>query len=302
MPVESLADHALRACTKNIQRLFDIGECPYDLLRPALLKITSPEQLRHLELNCPQLVGRDGEIWLHLIQRDVPGWESKPHEPRDPKNWWKVYRKLKDEARNDMNQCAEKLKAAFANINDKKEQNLTQLKTRRELPRGPGPTTKQRNAHKYYTGQAGTGGTSANGAGGKWRPKITLMEKMRKEAAPSKHSLSMTEIKKQHSTVIKAPADFLERARQPPTIPQYSSPIRGPRVAAPPIALSRPSSAPARNDAALQEREARLRALTSGRTVPPGRPTPAKRKLSFSDSEDVQPKRGRTTASIDDLF
>ena len=259
MPVESLADSALRACTKNIQRLFDIGECPYDLLRPALLKITSPEQLRQLELNCPQLVGRDGEIWLNLIKRDVPGWESKPHEPRDPKNWWKVYRKLREEARNDMSQGAKKLQAAFANINVEKEQNLTQLKTRRELPRGPGPTTKQRNAHRYYTGQTGTEKTGAT-----WRPKMSLMEKIRKEAATSKNSLSMAEIKKQHSTVIRAPAGFLERARQPATTPHSSRTITRPRVAAPPIALSRPSSAPPRNDTSLQEREARLRVLTSG--------------------------------------
>jgi hypothetical protein len=45
MPVDKLSDLARQACAKNIKRLFDIGECPYDLLRPALLKIESPEQL-----------------------------------------------------------------------------------------------------------------------------------------------------------------------------------------------------------------------------------------------------------------
>ena len=45
MPVDKLSDLARRACVKNIKRLFDIGECPYDLIRPALLKIESPEQL-----------------------------------------------------------------------------------------------------------------------------------------------------------------------------------------------------------------------------------------------------------------
>ena len=45
MPVESLSDLARKACVKNIKRLFDIGECPYDLVRSALLKVESPEQL-----------------------------------------------------------------------------------------------------------------------------------------------------------------------------------------------------------------------------------------------------------------
>jgi hypothetical protein len=45
MPVDRLLDLARQACAKNIKRLFDIGECPYDLIRPALLKIESPEQL-----------------------------------------------------------------------------------------------------------------------------------------------------------------------------------------------------------------------------------------------------------------
>ena len=66
-----------------------------------------------LEMNSPQLIGRDGEIWLKFIERDIPNWESKPHQPSNPKNWWKVYRKLKQEAQDDMVQDAEKLKAEF---------------------------------------------------------------------------------------------------------------------------------------------------------------------------------------------
>ena len=83
------------------------------------------------------MIGRDGEIWLHLIKRDVPNWETKPHEPKDPKNWWKVYKKLKEQTLRDREQGAEKLKAALDSINDEKEQKLAKVVPRKDLPKAP---------------------------------------------------------------------------------------------------------------------------------------------------------------------
>lgn len=45
MPAQSLSDLAKQACSKNVKRIFDIGDCRYDLIRSTLLKIESPEQL-----------------------------------------------------------------------------------------------------------------------------------------------------------------------------------------------------------------------------------------------------------------
>ena len=282
MPVDSLSDLARRACVKNIKRLFDIGECPYDLVRPALLKIESPEQLvspfmtplsqlltanlqHQIETNSPQIIGRDGEIWLNLIKRDIPNWENKPHQPSNPKNWWKVYRKLKQEAQNDLDQDAEKLKAAFANIKDEKEQNLAQLKTRREVPRQPG-SFRRRMVDNYITGNTGSKGAS----------KLTLMEKIRKETRDTKNlrmAIPTKDLKKQASTVTKAPKDFLEEARRPQERVVHTSPT-GPaiRATAPPMAISQHSASS--NDRSFVEQEARLRALTGGRRLPGQDPEP----------------------------
>jgi elongin-A len=211
-----------------------------------------------LEINSPQLIGRDGEIWLKFIERDIPNWESKPHQPSNPKNWWKVYRKLKQEAQDDMVQDAEKLKAAFANIKDEKEQNLAQLKTRGELPRQAG-SFRQRMVHNYMSGKTGSKGAN----------KMSLMEKIRKETRDRKNlrmAIPTKDLKKQASTVMKAPKDFLEEARKPQERVVQTSPAKSAiRAAAPPMAIARPSASS--SDRSFRDREDRLRALTSGRSL-----------------------------------
>jgi elongin-A len=89
MPVASLFELARQRLIKNIDMLRDVGDLPYSFLQPVLRFVQSPDQLLELEANCPQLLGETGEIWLRFIKRDIPDWEKKPHEPRDPRNWRK---------------------------------------------------------------------------------------------------------------------------------------------------------------------------------------------------------------------
>ena len=157
-----------------------------------------------------------------------------------------------------MAQDTEKLKAAFANIKDEKEQNLAQLKTRRELPRQSN-SFRQRMVHNYMSGKTGSKGAN----------KMSLMEKIRKETRDRKN-LRMTiptkDLKKQASTVMKAPKDFLEGARKPQERVVQTSPTRPAiRAAAPPMAVARPSASS--SDRSFQDQEDRLRALTSGRSL-----------------------------------
>jgi len=82
--------------THNITDIEDVGDYPYELVRPVLLKVENAKQLKLLEHNCPQLIGADEEIWRALIKRDIPKIvpERDTMEPKDPKNWFKVYQKL----------------------------------------------------------------------------------------------------------------------------------------------------------------------------------------------------------------
>ena len=125
MPVRSLVDHAVTRLIRNVDHIDDIGGMPYFLIRPVLIKITDPAQLRRLEINSPQLLGETGEIWLKLIKRDFLDWDKKPHEPKDPKLWWKVYRKMEKEVERERLAAEEMLKQRMAVYQKDKEANTT---------------------------------------------------------------------------------------------------------------------------------------------------------------------------------
>ncbi|KAJ4303425.1 hypothetical protein N0V90_002319 [Kalmusia sp. IMI 367209] len=115
--------------------LEDIGDLPYAFLAPILRHIQVAEQLVELEANCPQIQGETGELWLKLIKRDVPGWESKPHQPRDPKNWSKVYKKLKRDAEKDEEAQQETLRQKMQALQkDRKGHQTTILEGKISLP------------------------------------------------------------------------------------------------------------------------------------------------------------------------
>ncbi|OAL00989.1 hypothetical protein IQ06DRAFT_135697 [Phaeosphaeriaceae sp. SRC1lsM3a] len=125
MPVPSLYELAKLRLIKNIDLLNDIGDIPFSFLEPILRHIKNPDQLQELEETCPQIQGETGEIWLRLIKRDIPDWDQKPHQPRDPRNWSKVYRKLKKEAEKEKLAQETALKAQMQALQKDRAQNKT---------------------------------------------------------------------------------------------------------------------------------------------------------------------------------
>ncbi|KAI9712419.1 MAG: hypothetical protein M1820_001632 [Bogoriella megaspora] len=141
MPAQSLLTVCQRTLAKHIDQLEDIGNVPYEFIRPALLKIHTAEQLQQLEQNCPQLVGQDGEIWLNLIKRDIPNWENRPHTPKDPTKWWKVYRKLQNDVAEEQREAEEKLIAALNKHQAQKEEKKSTFIQKALDPGKTGKTT-----------------------------------------------------------------------------------------------------------------------------------------------------------------
>jgi elongin-A len=127
MPAPSLYDLAKSRLIANISLLTDISELPYTFMAPILRHIQNPAQLAALEKTCPQLVGETGEIWQKFIKRDIPDWETKPHEPRDPKNWPKVYKKLKREAEEEKRMQEERLREQMRALQGERGKNQTQI-------------------------------------------------------------------------------------------------------------------------------------------------------------------------------
>ena len=62
-------------------------------------------------------------MWLGFIKRDIPNWDTKPHEPKNPQNWYKVYRKLVQESEREIERDAELLKATLSGIKDASDKN-----------------------------------------------------------------------------------------------------------------------------------------------------------------------------------
>lgn len=233
---------------------------------------------------------------MSFIKRDIPDWEKKRHEPTDPKNWYKVYRKLKKEAEENAIADEAVLKAALANINSEKEQNVAQMSTRTIMRQEP--ARRARIFHNYVSGKTGSKGAS----------KMTLMEKIRKEARDSRSSKMnkpMHELKKRATTVAKPPMQFMEDLKKRPTPNPHTSPPPKvqPRAPRPPMHGRRPIEPPASAPYDLTvDREARLRALKNGQTTlaeSKGDRTARDLTADFlEDSDNEVPEKGKAPSSL----
>jgi elongin-A len=125
MPVPSLYELARQRLIKNIDMLNDVGDIPFSFLEPVIRHIQNPIQLQELEENCPQILGETGDIWLRMIKRDIPDWDKKPHQPRDPRHWSKVYRKLKKDAEMEKLSQENALKEQMKALQQDRAQNKT---------------------------------------------------------------------------------------------------------------------------------------------------------------------------------
>jgi elongin-A len=125
MPAATLYELARQRLIKNIDMLNDVGDIPFSFLEPVIRHIQNPAQLQELEENCPQILGETGDIWLRMIKRDIPDWDQKPHQPRDPRHWSKVYRKLKKDAEMEKLSQENALKEQMKALQQDRAQNKT---------------------------------------------------------------------------------------------------------------------------------------------------------------------------------
>ncbi|RMZ83476.1 hypothetical protein DV737_g1586, partial [Chaetothyriales sp. CBS 132003] len=178
MPADSLLALSTRAAARLAPRITAIGDLPPRLALPILAKVASPAQLHEIEQSSPQIVGHIDDLWLAFLKRDVPNYESRPHRPSNPASWYKVYKKLKKQADADANAGRDALKAAMQGLKKDREATVAQFVDRREdLPRGqPGVGWRQQARFDYATGKTGSKGAH----------KLSLFEKIRKEKADAR--------------------------------------------------------------------------------------------------------------------
>ncbi|KAF1963857.1 hypothetical protein CC80DRAFT_487148 [Byssothecium circinans] len=209
MPAQPLFDLAKRRLISNVHMLDDIGDLPYDFLAPVLRHLQNPDQLAQLEANCPQLLGQTGEIWLKFIRRDIPDYVKKPHEPRDPKNWSKVYRKLKKDSEKEEEVQKEALRQQVQALQNNRKGAQTVIVEGRV---GNTPSAR-RKGFAFGGGSSSWGGSGAPRQTGK-----VAFDKLRrgifdqKQARPKAAMMPAHVLAERKRTVTQAPARMVRQA------------------------------------------------------------------------------------------
>lgn len=212
---------AQRACARNIADLHDVGDMSYDLVKPILRKIVHPQQLREIEISSPHIADFDAELWQAFIARDILMWEDKIVEPKNPRSWWKVYRKLWKDQQKAQEEQEQKLRATIMGIDKKKAENKTHV-VQEVLPERAGRTF-------FLDGnlQRGTGGSAnikkpalKNAVRGR-----DILDAIRKESASARQEKDLGKLKfgktvppPPKAQITKAPDEMVRSRLQPVSV------------------------------------------------------------------------------------
>ncbi|KAF2853816.1 hypothetical protein T440DRAFT_465572 [Plenodomus tracheiphilus IPT5] len=294
---------------KNIHLLDSVADLPFHFVEPILRFVQNPDQLQLLEENCEQLKGETGEIWLRFIKRDIPNWETRKYEPRDPRNWSRAYRKLKKDSENEKLAQAEMLRNKMKAVD--RSQTKTQIVDTRV-----GSGTRRLFTTRGSSGNASWG--PATGAPAK-TGKVAFDKLKRgifdhKRDRPTMHQMSPDVLARRRTQLMQAPAHMVRMAvneapqrriaaareaadaaakkheprptasRPPAAKPQISQ-RPAPRKAAPQTRVSLPQNYHAQRQKAFPAQEA-----GSGPSPTPA-PAPKRKRTEYSM---FQPNKRRT--------
>ncbi|KAJ5140672.1 hypothetical protein N7448_004080 [Penicillium atrosanguineum] len=265
MPAPSLKHLATATAIKHVKVLNDIGSLPYALARPILLKVDNPEKLHTMELLSPHIASEDQEIWLEFIKRDIPQWDTYDL-PQRTTQWYEIYCDLREMVQRSLDADAEKMKMAIDGIQSERARLTPKIisGTRARRIGGIGPSFRQRVVNAQPR-------------------KSTIFTPQRRNtslAMPTKH------LKTKASQVRQAPRSLIEDHLVPVSAPKMDE-------AKAPVAQGDDKGS------SLAEREARLRALTSGKPMPHGageiRKVPVTSREVGSPAKKPIPKRQATS-------
>lgn len=229
-----------------------------------------------MELLSPQIAAEDQEIWLEFIKRDIPQWETYDL-PEKTNSWYEVYCDLREMVQRSLDADAEKMKMAIDGIQSERARLTPKIisGTRARRIGGIGPSFRQR--------------VVSNAA----PRKSTIFTPQRRNtslAMPTKH------LNTRATQVRQAPRSLIEEHRRPVEQPPKRS--ENDRAPIAPGRFKQGSSAQVDNKgASLAEREARLRALTSGNPMPHGAGEIRKVPVSQASSPAKKPIPKRQATS-----
>ncbi|KAJ5920969.1 hypothetical protein N7466_009295 [Penicillium verhagenii] len=304
MPVPSLLQLATATAIKHVKSLDDIGELPYKLVRPILMKVDNPEKLHAMELLSPHLIGEDQELWIDFIKRDIPEWDRIRQElPKESTQWYEIYCDLREDVQRALEADAEQMKMALDGIKSARTRLTPKIISGAQA-------RASRSSKSIFRPRPFSGFSGVSAADRKKSAIFSAPRRNNALAVPTKN------LSNRASQVRKAPRSLIEEHRQPSGAPAKSPlPMRRDQGAEEPSVSDRsrpivPGGWQPPIPSALAEREARLRAAkgqppgsegtrqpSSSRPLPPSsssRPTALKRSAE-------SPLPSRMASSSDSL-
>lgn len=83
---------------RNMADIDSIANIPTTIAMSLVKRATTAQQLHTLEVSNPEVATETGDLWRAFIKRDMPNLKPEHmYEPKNPRSWHKVYKKIKRE-------------------------------------------------------------------------------------------------------------------------------------------------------------------------------------------------------------
>ena len=163
----SLYRMALSVALRSITSIVDVGDLSFSVAKPLLKHIENPDQLRHIELCCPQIGAETAEmdeIWKALITKKFPTYTKNGVPTKDGLHWVDIYHIIQRKEEKKQAEAEEAMRKQFAGYEKAREDNQTHIVSSKLLPRAPGGPRRSVNEPRSKT-------------------PLTTIQKVRREAA-----------------------------------------------------------------------------------------------------------------------
>ncbi|KAK0667601.1 hypothetical protein QBC41DRAFT_278631 [Cercophora samala] len=274
----SLLDMALEVAIRNIQKISSFGDMPGHLLQPILRAVKTAEHLHQLEQEADESIYEiSASHWKHLIQRDFKtlaaqyGWE-----PKDPKSWYKVYKKYETVHTQQIEEATDAFKKKMEDVNGQRtsrQAKIISVPESRRLPLHYSQRQREASKGSHWSSQP--------------RPKKTFIAKAKRQVAAETNRLKLNSpanrMPVRQSQITQAPIAMQNDARIKRQFDVAATIVNAP---------IRKASDTTASDRERKERENRLLSIKGKGPAKPAN------VISFSDDEDNNiPSHGN-----DDLF
>jgi elongin-A len=280
----------------------------YFQVRSILQRIDSPEQLHQIEIHSPQIKGEDAELWRAFIARDIPTWSQKNYVPKNPHKWYEVYCRYNREQQKEIEAAEATLKESMLGIQKHRATHVSKvvdMKTLPKLPRDPRMLANNGgvplNKHRGFKKEGASSLAWTAGSKTKMTDGRSVLTRARREA---KEISQMSKLAKPAhrlggsiGQVVRAPPAMVNEyrtANQPALkiLSRKRNIVRRPDIGS---GIDRPS---------LEDREARLWALTSGGagTKRDSAGLPKATMVGSSDEDEDEDEYYGEDAQREDLF